>query len=98
MADLAGERLVEVTELPAGPTVDGTPVREAGQLLQMVALGRAVTVVPSSVQRRLARDLVGVPVLDAPSVALHVAWPRHSTSRAVAAFVRAATAAACASA
>jgi hypothetical protein len=31
-------------------------------------------------------------VLDAPTVALHVVWPAASTSRAVAAFVRAAVA------
>jgi len=57
-----------------------------------VALGRAVTVVPASIRRRLARDVVAVPVLDAPAVALRVAWPQGSTSRAVAAFVRAAVA------
>jgi hypothetical protein len=59
----------------------------------LVALGRAVTVVPASIRKRLARDLAAVPVRDAPTIALHVAWPQSSTSGAVAAFVRAATAA-----
>jgi DNA-binding transcriptional LysR family regulator len=68
------------------------PVREGGQLMQLVALGRAVAVVPESARAHLSRGLVGVPVLDAPPVSLHVAWPQASTSRAVAAFVRAAVA------
>ena len=96
LADLAGERVVDLADVAAagerGLLVDGVLVRAAGHLLELVALGRAVTVVPASIRRRLARDLIAVPVLDAPPVALHIAWPQGSTSRAVAAFVRAAVA------
>lgn len=67
-------------------------MRDGGQLVQLVALGRVVAVLPGSVRARLGRDLAAVPVLDAPTVALHVAWPAASTSRAAAAFVRAALA------
>jgi hypothetical protein len=49
-------------------------------------------VLPTSARSWLARDLVTVPVVDAPTVPLHVAWPEASTARAVAAFVRAAVA------
>jgi DNA-binding transcriptional LysR family regulator len=82
LADLAGEQVVG-----AGGEL---PVRDGGQLVQLVALGRVVAVLPESIRPRLGRDLAAVPVLDAPSIALHVAWPEASTSRAVAAFVRAA--------
>jgi hypothetical protein len=37
-------------------------------------------------------DLACVPVLDAAPTTVLIAWPQHSRSRAVAAFVRAATA------
>lgn len=84
LADLAGEQVFR--------SFGDMPVGEGGQLMQLVSLGRAVAVVAESVRMRLARDLVAVPVLDAPPVALHVAWPEASTSQAVAAFVRAAVA------
>jgi DNA-binding transcriptional LysR family regulator len=84
LADLAGERVIR--------SGDELPVRDGGQLVQLVAIGRVVAVLPESVRLRLGRDLTAVPVLDAPTVALHVAWPEGSTSRAVAAFVRAAVA------
>jgi DNA-binding transcriptional LysR family regulator len=84
LADLAGE--------PAVRSGDELPVRDGAQLVQLVALGRVVAVLPESVGPRLGRDLAAVPVLDAPTVALHVVWPAASTSRAVAAFVRAAVA------
>jgi DNA-binding transcriptional LysR family regulator len=84
LADLADEQVVRSGE--------ELPVRDGGQLVQLVALGRVVAVLPESVRPRLGRDLTTVPVLDAPAVGLRVAWPEGSTSRAVAAFVRAATA------
>lgn len=84
LADLAGEHVVG-----AGGQL---PLRDGGQLVQLVALGRVVAVLPESVLPRLGRDLTAVPALDAPTVALHVAWPAASTSQVVAAFVRAATA------
>lgn len=68
----------------------GPEVRDSGQLLQLIALGRTVAVLPESVLRLLRSDLVGVPVRDAPSTIVVAAWPEQSRSLAVAAFVRAA--------
>jgi DNA-binding transcriptional LysR family regulator len=82
LADLAGEQVVG-----GGGEL---PVRDSGQLVQLVALGRVVAVLPESIRSRLGQDLAAVPLCDAPTVALHVAWPEGSTSRAAAAFVRAA--------
>ena len=91
MADLAGEPL---SYSSGGRIYDaaGTPVREGGQLMQLIALGRAVSVVPTSIRGHLRSDLVSVPVLDAPATTLVLAWPEGSRSRALAAFVRVASA------
>ncbi|WP_017625325.1 LysR substrate-binding domain-containing protein [Nocardiopsis chromatogenes] len=72
---------------PPGP---GPEVREPAQLLQFVALGRAVAVLPASVRSQLGDALEAVPVVDAPPVTTVVAWPAHSRSPAVAGLVRAA--------
>ncbi|PSL08071.1 DNA-binding transcriptional LysR family regulator [Haloactinopolyspora alba] len=72
----------------------GPEVRDIGQLMQLVALGRVVAVVPESVRRHARSDVVCVPVLDAPSSSVLLAWPERTHSRAVAAFVRASTEAA----
>jgi DNA-binding transcriptional LysR family regulator len=100
LADLAGEPMprwpgVPPPAGPAGPV--GPEVRDGAQLLEFVALGRAVAVLPDSVRDTLRPDLVCVPVLDAPMSTLVVAWPERSRSGATAAFVRAALAAAAAS-
>ncbi|WBC18002.1 LysR substrate-binding domain-containing protein [Micromonospora sp. WMMA1998] len=73
---------------PAGP---GPQVREHAQLLQLIALGRAVAVLPESCRPLLRPDLAAVPVPDAPAVTTVIAWPPHSRSRALAALVRTAT-------
>jgi DNA-binding transcriptional LysR family regulator len=73
-------------------SVGGSPVvRDAGQLMQLISLGRMVVVVPESVRSRLHAGLTCRPVTDAPTATIVVAWPSGSTSRHVAAFVRAAT-------
>jgi DNA-binding transcriptional LysR family regulator len=64
----------------------------AERLMQLIALGRAVSVVPTSIRGHLRSDLVSVPVLDAPATTLVLAWPEGSRSRALAAFVRVASA------
>ncbi|MEY9926397.1 DNA-binding transcriptional LysR family regulator [Catenulispora sp. GP43] len=73
---------------PDGP---GPEVRNLGQVYQLIALGRTTVVVPESAAVDLRRDLVAVPVLDAPPVTTVIAWPAHSRQRAVADLVRVAT-------
>jgi hypothetical protein len=70
---------------------NGPEVRDGGQLMQLVALGQVVAVVPESVRRHARSDVVCVPVLDAPRSSVLLAWPERTRSRAVAAFVRAST-------
>jgi len=96
-------RMADVTALsglpmPRWPDRDGTypdgpgpQVRDHAQLLQLIALGRTVAVLPESCRAQLHRDLAAVPVLDAPAVTTVIAWPPHSRSRALAGLVRAAT-------
>ncbi|MEV0062062.1 LysR family transcriptional regulator [Nocardia sp. NPDC050718] len=73
---------------PDGP---GPQVRDHTQLAQLITLGRACAVVPESLRAQLRADHATVPVLDAPTVTTVIAWPPHSTSRAVADLVRTAT-------
>ncbi|MFC0100386.1 LysR family transcriptional regulator [Micromonospora marina] len=73
---------------PPGP---GPGVRDPAQLLQLIALGRTVAVLPESARSLLLADLTAVPVPDAPAVTTVIAWPPHSRSRALAALVRTAT-------
>jgi len=93
---LAGREALVLADLDGEPQlhdVGGPEVRDAGQLMQLVALGQLVAVVPASAQRNARSDVVFVPVLDAPTTTLVLAWPESSRSRAVAAFLRACTAA-----
>lgn len=85
MADLDGEPLPRWPEDIAGGSFG---IVESGQLMHLVALGRAVAVVPRSIRGNLRHDLVGVPVPDAPPTTLVLAWPQDARSRALAAFVR----------
>jgi DNA-binding transcriptional LysR family regulator len=78
--------------IPVEDVTPGPLVQDAAQLMQLIALGRTVAVLPESVRGHLRRDLACVPVLDAPTTAVIIAWPERSRSRAVAAFVEAATA------
>ncbi len=73
---------------PDGP---GPEVRDHEQMFQLVALGRAVTVLPEQVRDHLRWGLAAVPAPDAPSVTTVIAWPPHSRSRAVADLIRVAT-------
>ncbi|TWF79988.1 hypothetical protein FHX44_115925 [Pseudonocardia hierapolitana] len=92
LAARAALRLADLAEEQVVRSGDELRVRDGAQLVQLVAPGRVVAVLPESVRPRLGRDMAAVPVLDAPTVALHVAWPAAGTSRAVAAFVRVAAA------
>ena len=91
LADLDGEPMPRWPETNT-PDGAGTVVHDASQLMQLITLGRMVAVVPESVRGRVHSGLVCRPVPDAPSSTIVVAWPQHSRSRQVAAFVRAATA------
>jgi DNA-binding transcriptional LysR family regulator len=96
LADLAGEPRPRWPGMPPPPGPAGPDIRDGSQLLEFVALGRVVAVLPDSVRGRLRPDLVAVPLLDAPPSTVVVAWPERSRSLATAAFVRAATAVAAA--
>jgi hypothetical protein len=103
MADLAGEpqprwpvapgsELAAAGGAAAGPDgATGPAVRDSGELMELIALGRLVAVLPDSVRGRLRAGLLCVPVLDAPPTTLVLAWPERSRSLAVAAFIRVAT-------
>ncbi|GAA3619783.1 LysR substrate binding domain-containing protein [Lentzea atacamensis] len=92
LAGAARLRMADVIDLPElarWPEPDGTYLEGPGvevhnltQLFQMIALGRAVAVMP---------EVVAVPVVDAPKMTTVIAWPPHSRSRAVADLVRVAT-------
>jgi DNA-binding transcriptional LysR family regulator len=93
-------RLTDVAALPdlpmpRWPRPDGTypdgpgpQVRDTAQLYQLIALGRAVAVLPESCRVQLRADLAAMPVPDAPPVTTVLAWPPHSRSRALALLVR----------
>ncbi|MGH7920173.1 MAG: LysR family transcriptional regulator [Candidatus Dormibacteraceae bacterium] len=87
--DLRDEPAPRWPGMPADRTT-GPLVRDSGQLMQLIALGQAVAVLPASVSAHLHPDLVAVPVPDAPHTTTVMAWPERSRSLAVAAFVRAA--------
>jgi len=90
LADLAGEQLPRWPDDDVHATDGRLPqVRDVSQLMQLVALGQLVAVLPESVRQRAWPDVVCVPLLDAPPTAVVVAWPERTTSRAVAALIRA---------
>lgn len=69
---------------PSGPLV-----RDPGQLMQLIALGQVVALLPASSRRHQWPDVRCVPVPDAPKTEVLLAWPDQTRSRPVAAFVRA---------
>jgi DNA-binding transcriptional LysR family regulator len=96
---LAGRASVCMADLPAeklhrhpGPPAEGSQVGGISELMQLIALGRTIAVLPRSLATPLRHDVAGVPVTDVPPITLLLAWPAHSTSPAVAALARAAAA------
>ncbi|GAA3434541.1 LysR family transcriptional regulator [Kutzneria kofuensis] len=87
LADLDGETMPRWPGMPG----DGQEMRDSAQVMQLIALGRMVAVLPESVRANLRAELVAIPVLDGQPTSVVLAWPERSRSRAVAAFVRAAT-------
>ena len=92
MADLSGETLPRWPDTPADGAADGPAVQDAGQLMQLIALGHTIAVLPASVEVQLRGNLTAVAVVDAAPTTVVVAWPEASRSRPVASFVRAAVA------
>ena len=71
-----------------GEIPDGPEISDMNQLLDVVALGRAVAYVPASIARQHGRaELVFIPVADLSPGKVVVAWPDATRSRAVADFV-----------
>ncbi|GII80609.1 LysR family transcriptional regulator [Sphaerisporangium rufum] len=91
LADLAGEPMAQWPE--AAERGNGPRVEEAGQMWQLVVLGRAVALVTESAAERPYRGVVYRPVTDAAPATLVLAWPAESRSRDVAEFTAAARAA-----
>ncbi|TDD63574.1 LysR family transcriptional regulator, partial [Actinomadura rubrisoli] len=91
MADLEGETLPRWHGVPASGPADAPEVSNASEMMQLIALGRMVAVVPQSARDQLRQDLVCIPVLDAQPVTVLLAWPQASRSPALAAFVYTAT-------
>ncbi|SDD37117.1 LysR family transcriptional regulator [Auraticoccus monumenti] len=72
---------------PEGP---GPEVRTQSQLAQLVALGRALVVIPASSRAWQWPEHAAVPVVDAPHITTVIAWPAGDRRRAVASVVRSA--------
>lgn len=70
---------------PEGP---GPEVHTQSQLAQLVALGRALLIIPASSRAWQWPEHVAVPVTDAPEVTTLLAWPPSAYSPAVAMLAR----------
>jgi DNA-binding transcriptional LysR family regulator len=91
MADLRDEQF---PQWPGHPPNGGPLVRDSAQLLQLISLGRTIAFLPASLEQHLRPDLTCLPVTDAPTSTLAIAWPEEARSTRLAALVR--TAVACA--
>ncbi|ROR46147.1 LysR family transcriptional regulator [Kitasatospora cineracea] len=85
LPDLPPARWPRRGTYPPGP---GPEVRDQTQLAQLIALGRTVAFFPASARSWLWAEHAGVPLIDAPPIVTHIAWPPHSRSPALAALVR----------
>jgi DNA-binding transcriptional LysR family regulator len=87
MADLEGEQL---PQWPGHPPNGGPLFQDNAQLMQLIALGRTIALLPASTEEHLRNDLTCVPVTDAQTTTLAIAWPEDSRSKPLAALVQAA--------
>lgn len=72
-------------------SVDGPIVQDSSQLLEVVAFGQAIALVPRSMaERHIRPDVVYRPVVDAEPYVMLVVWPAGSRSADLAKFVEAA--------
>jgi LysR family transcriptional regulator, benzoate and cis,cis-muconate-responsive activator of ben and cat genes len=83
--DLAGEEIYAWTD--KCPSVGG-PIRDTGQVRQLVALGQTLAVLPESFTDQLPPNLTSVPLADGATSTVVLAWREDSRSRTLAAFVR----------
>jgi DNA-binding transcriptional LysR family regulator len=78
-------------DVAGGPVLLGPMVRDTSQILETVALGQTVALIPESLATSNVRDdVVYRPVLDATPYSLAVAWPAGSRDLRTAQFVRSA--------
>jgi DNA-binding transcriptional LysR family regulator len=66
------------------------PPSAVGEILELVAMGRLVTIVGDSLTDRLGSAVAAVPVTDLPRTRIVLAWPRHTESPVRDGFVQAA--------
>lgn len=91
IADLDGETLPRWKGVPGGNGT-GPEVADVVQLLQMIAVGRMIGVLPRSLVDPVPSGLVCVPVTDTPPSRLVLAWNEQDRRPLVASFVAAALA------
>ncbi|WP_030897838.1 LysR family transcriptional regulator [Streptomyces sp. NRRL F-5126] len=94
VSDLEGETLPRWKGVPGAPDADGNgtgpEVADVVQMLNMIAVGRMIGVLPRSLVEPVASGLVCVPVADAPRSRLVLAWKEEDRRPLLAAFVAAA--------
>lgn len=98
LARRAGVSLADLEGLPK-PRWPGTPegsgagpwIRDGAQLMELIALGQVVGVLPRSAADHLRRGLIAVPVIDALPSTVVLAWPQATESPALTSFVQVAT-------
>jgi LysR family transcriptional regulator, benzoate and cis,cis-muconate-responsive activator of ben and cat genes len=84
-ADLVAEEVCAWTD--ECPAVGG-PIRDTGQVRQMVTLGRTLAILPESFADHVPPSLAAVPLSDGDTSTIVLAWPEDSRSRTLARFVR----------
>ncbi|MCS7477078.1 LysR family transcriptional regulator [Umezawaea endophytica] len=91
IADVPGLPLARWSSNGTFPPGPGPEVHDQTQLAQLIALGRTMTVFPESARTWLWDEHAAVPLVDAPEVTTHIAWPAHSRSRVLAGLVETAS-------
>lgn len=90
--DRAAFRGFEAGNQGSSAPVYGPVVRDSSQLLEVVALGHAVALIPASLASCNQRDDIAYrPVTDASPYSIAIAWPEHTRGHSTASFVRTAT-------
>lgn len=95
LADVQNDHAVPMARWPrldgTYPDGPGPEVRTQSQTAQLVALGKALLVIPASSRAWQWPEHVAVPVVDAPRITTVLAWTAGSRSSAIAALVRVAS-------